>query len=557
MCSNPHEEAVPADVDANLHQSDVDVGVWSETASSDATEDGEEVDSVPSSCLGAIGEIDLAPSATLDTHDIVGILETADGPFIAWERQSSPSASPLVSHQLQLSRYDCEGNLAWTAGLPKDWDDFNIAPPFIPLSPIGAGGVFACAHDRCRAYGSTGNELWTTPDSHSLLGVYWANGEPAHLNPRRPESLVVWKDKQVRFEGSALHLATKPPRPAVWTLQLGTGGLDQVWTQPVPFEMWFDGALALVPWSSDPKDLHFKVLSVLPTATDDAILVFANMDYVQEWYEGNLYMRATPLLIRALPGGKWGAIKRLHVPLLAQPKEHASDGALHGAIWREGADAIVALSSHVVGNPLGAAVQNQFVELTPDGTIGAIVEIPGMAVSDNEHDGTPPSIAGRLLNLPGGNHAVVRRKLMKNTNGGGPESIPELVLLDRHGNFLAAAKCPLPWADQNKPESWEKLPIHEQLRRVAVVPAVSGIHLGSLLVSAERTLWRTTPWLQFDTKEAGVCAQLTLADCQDNDPCTADLCDPTNGCIHPAHPDGANCGSGKTCIAGKCVSATP
>jgi hypothetical protein len=51
---------------------------------------------------------------------------------------------------------------------------------------------------------------------------------------------------------------------------------------------------------------------------------------------------------------------------------------------------------------------------------------------------------------------------------------------------------------------------------------------------------------------AGKCAGLTLANCDDADPCTRDDCDPQTGCVHEPWPEGTPCGPGKFCTAGKC-----
>ncbi|TNF34205.1 MAG: hypothetical protein EP329_07480, partial [Deltaproteobacteria bacterium] len=59
---------------------------------------------------------------------------------------------------------------------------------------------------------------------------------------------------------------------------------------------------------------------------------------------------------------------------------------------------------------------------------------------------------------------------------------------------------------------------------------------------------------------SGVCQPQINVDCDDDDPCTADACDPATGaCVHPAAPgnlacdDGNACTSNDTCAAGQCV----
>ena len=60
-------------------------------------------------------------------------------------------------------------------------------------------------------------------------------------------------------------------------------------------------------------------------------------------------------------------------------------------------------------------------------------------------------------------------------------------------------------------------------------------------------------WLQATCQESGVCAALTYEDCDDDDPCTKNLCEPDVGCVNPLWEDGVTCGEGKTCQAGLCV----
>ena len=67
-------------------------------------------------------------------------------------------------------------------------------------------------------------------------------------------------------------------------------------------------------------------------------------------------------------------------------------------------------------------------------------------------------------------------------------------------------------------------------------------------------VYRTDNWGNLTCKEAGVCAGVPDSACDDKDPCTADTCDGLTGCGHKAHPDGAQCGTGKACSSGKCLS---
>ena len=52
--------------------------------------------------------------------------------------------------------------------------------------------------------------------------------------------------------------------------------------------------------------------------------------------------------------------------------------------------------------------------------------------------------------------------------------------------------------------------------------------------------------------QGGKCVTKVTA-CDDSNPCTTDTCDPKTGCVHKNVADGAGCGAGKTCVAGKCT----
>ena len=60
---------------------------------------------------------------------------------------------------------------------------------------------------------------------------------------------------------------------------------------------------------------------------------------------------------------------------------------------------------------------------------------------------------------------------------------------------------------------------------------------------------------------AGACAPGPPPDCDDSNPCTDDLCDPQDGCKNPDNSspceDGDLCTQGDTCTQGKCASAPP
>lgn len=51
------------------------------------------------------------------------------------------------------------------------------------------------------------------------------------------------------------------------------------------------------------------------------------------------------------------------------------------------------------------------------------------------------------------------------------------------------------------------------------------------------------------------CAGGVALDCEDGDPCTADLCTQEDGCRNDALADGTSCGAAATCQAGSCVAA--
>jgi hypothetical protein len=63
---------------------------------------------------------------------------------------------------------------------------------------------------------------------------------------------------------------------------------------------------------------------------------------------------------------------------------------------------------------------------------------------------------------------------------------------------------------------------------------------------------RTDFWGRTCGMRLGVCADMPWSQCEDDDPCTANWCDPDLGCTHPVRPDGSVCGVGKTCVGGAC-----
>ena len=75
-----------------------------------------------------------------------------------------------------------------------------------------------------------------------------------------------------------------------------------------------------------------------------------------------------------------------------------------------------------------------------------------------------------------------------------------------------------------------------------------------LRVLWDNSIYNLSAWGHQSAEEAGKCGELTYADCQDNDPCTNDSCDPKLGCIHPPFPDGAACSTTGVCKAGVCAA---
>jgi hypothetical protein len=51
--------------------------------------------------------------------------------------------------------------------------------------------------------------------------------------------------------------------------------------------------------------------------------------------------------------------------------------------------------------------------------------------------------------------------------------------------------------------------------------------------------------------QSGLCAPGFPLDCSDSNECTADSCDPVNGCEHASEPDGTPC-TGGSCTGGTC-----
>ncbi len=63
---------------------------------------------------------------------------------------------------------------------------------------------------------------------------------------------------------------------------------------------------------------------------------------------------------------------------------------------------------------------------------------------------------------------------------------------------------------------------------------------------------RTDAWGNVSCGQSGACAGVAFLSCSDNNPCTTDYCSAASGCAHGNLPNGAMCGTGKTCTAGVC-----
>ncbi|MBM4345661.1 MAG: DUF1566 domain-containing protein [Deltaproteobacteria bacterium] len=92
---------------------------------------------------------------------------------------------------------------------------------------------------------------------------------------------------------------------------------------------------------------------------------------------------------------------------------------------------------------------------------------------------------------------------------------------------------------------------------VAVLP--TGLALvGHAATAANSDLWlaRTDAWGHASCKTAGKCLDVAEAGCDDNLPCTHDLCDSQKGCTAAVAPDGVSCGDEKACVASACAAGT-
>ena len=88
------------------------------------------------------------------------------------------------------------------------------------------------------------------------------------------------------------------------------------------------------------------------------------------------------------------------------------------------------------------------------------------------------------------------------------------------------------------------------LRPLAVV-AGGGLALvggGTPNAVVNPVVFRTDPWGNTACQAAGKCAGLKVTDCDDGDPCTVDICDPSKGCLHNKE----TCNDGEPCTAADC-----
>lgn len=75
----------------------------------------------------------------------------------------------------------------------------------------------------------------------------------------------------------------------------------------------------------------------------------------------------------------------------------------------------------------------------------------------------------------------------------------------------------------------------------------------ALVAGSTVVVLRTDPWGHASCADAGGCADLGAADCDDGVACSTDLCDPAVGCEHAWLADGEPCAVGMSCAVSKCV----
>ncbi|MCO4763335.1 MAG: hypothetical protein KC502_17595, partial [Myxococcales bacterium] len=66
-------------------------------------------------------------------------------------------------------------------------------------------------------------------------------------------------------------------------------------------------------------------------------------------------------------------------------------------------------------------------------------------------------------------------------------------------------------------------------------------------------LARVGPWGYSDCQKAASCGKRSLAECDDNNPCTIDGCDTIDGCTNTPAKAGTSCAVGKICAGKVCT----
>jgi hypothetical protein len=144
-------------------------------------------------------------------------------------------------------------------------------------------------------------------------------------------------------------------------------------------------------------------------------------------------------------------------------------------------------------------------------------------------------VASALAVLPGGDLLV--------SGKGGKPSDGRLVRLDSSGNTVWKRSY-----DQGKGAD-ESASVMTVLSDGGIALGLSGP--GDIGYAAGLWVIRTDAWGELSCSMSSNCAAKQPVDCNDNNPCTADLC--TAGeCLAQNLPDGMICGTNKTCLAGKC-----
>ena len=180
--------------------------------------------------------------------------------------------------------------------------------------------------------------------------------------------------------------------------------------------------------------------------------------------------------------------------------------------------------------------------------------LPGMMVGESgpeEHCPDPwISTSIRFEKLADGRFVVLRTMLTPDAWPKNKEAQPypkdgifgEGTFVDAFGNALGSFKLP-PY--NINPPYWLDF---DGLEPLLVSSTTCGLR-----VLWDNSIYNLSAWGHQSAEEAGKCGELTYADCQDDDPCTNDGCDPKLGCVHPPFPDGAACSTKGTCKAGACV----